>query len=975
MIRIRKCVVDGCKSDVGSKTSRWPHDPRVSDVWLDTLKPYCSGLMGLPRYRLREKVVCLKHFEPKSFTRGRRHYMAVPSLFTAEEISSGKPKYENFHSMHAKWDHDYAKKIPLNAPLETTKRHLSGSELEDIIKVLNTVNLEHSYALPPNKKKKFNTDGNDTNGSCGSNSQRELDNFNISAATDRTIPDDITTAECTVRIPEVISPSCSRRSNVTLETKTARKRLIKSVQQLTPRCKKMYQKCSTILKSRRRIVQSYQERIEKAEKLNQNKSFSELVEKLTPQAKTFLKMQVTLANKHIKRRRFTTEQKLLALSLQKQSPKGYKLLHKIFILPSRRTLRKFTHHISLAPGINENIFTQLKESVRNWDDKKKCCSIVFDEVALTPHLTFLESEDRIDGFVNFGAEVERKLCDHALVFMVRGICTSWRQPIAYYLCEGTTPTIKLKNILKEVVTAVSQTGLLPKALVCDQGSTFQSCMNSMRADTRRCQLLRNYPPNNKVEIDGHALNIIFDPPHLIKGIRNNFLNKDMMFKGNIARWSDIVEVYKNDCHVGEIRMLHKLTDEHVIPDKIRKMKVKNCTQVLSERTAAMLLFTSNYGTHADGSLVSSTMKNTAEAVLFFDRVFDSVNGSRGGSAPGKMRGPVKEINGECKHLDFWKESIRVLQDLYYVDTNVGDRKRVPSVKNWITTLESFINLWVELKDMGVSFFYTRNLNQDPLENFFGRIRALNYRNVNPDPYSFICSFKSLLVTDVLGPHSPNSNCEEDMGEAIFNKGLMFEVHGAPASLPVAGPSREPRASPSPSLLQQAREETQNVRSSAFTAGFVSRQLIKKIPCTDCRKTMLTTEITDVHDWVTQRERRLLKGRNLKYPNTKFIILFRKLVTCINQYLEYHSHQKSVVKYIKVEFLKSADVSWLGCSQHCRELLDMFVSLVCRVQIHNWCNCINKIMKGSFLGKMSSSSMTPMQEIAFKKYTTLRPGFS
>lgn len=101
--------------------------------------------------------------------------------------------------------------------------------------------------------------------------------------------------------------------------------------------------------------------------------------------------------------------------------------------------------------------------------------------------------------------------------------------------------------------------------------------------------------DNKVEIDGHALNIIFDPPHLIKGIRNNFLNKDMMFKGNIARWSDIVEVYKNDCHVGEIRMLHKLTDEHVIPDKIRKMKVKNCTQVLSERTAAMLLFTSNYG--------------------------------------------------------------------------------------------------------------------------------------------------------------------------------------------------------------------------------------------------------------------------------------------------------------------------------------------------------------------------------------------
>lgn len=101
--------------------------------------------------------------------------------------------------------------------------------------------------------------------------------------------------------------------------------------------------------------------------------------------------------------------------------------------------------------------------------------------------------------------------------------------------------------------------------------------------------------DGKVRISGVSLNIIFDPPHLIKGIRNNLLSKDMVFKGKVAKWSDIVEVYKNDCKVGDIRMLHKLTDEHVIPEKIKKMKVKNCTQALSERTAAMLSFSSTYG--------------------------------------------------------------------------------------------------------------------------------------------------------------------------------------------------------------------------------------------------------------------------------------------------------------------------------------------------------------------------------------------
>ena len=102
-------------------------------------------------------------------------------------------------------------------------------------------------------------------------------------------------------------------------------------------------------------------------------------------------------------------------------------------------------------------------------------------------------------------------------------------------------------------------------------------------------------PDNKININGHKLNIIYDPPHLIKGMRNNFLNKDMVFCGKVAKWSDIVEVYKADCELGEIRMLPKLTDEHVIPNKIKKMKVKICTQVLSERTSAMLNYTSRYG--------------------------------------------------------------------------------------------------------------------------------------------------------------------------------------------------------------------------------------------------------------------------------------------------------------------------------------------------------------------------------------------
>lgn len=379
------------------------------------------------------------------------------------------------------------------------------------------------------------------------------------------------------------------------------------------------------------------------------------------------------------------------------------------------------------------------------------------------------------------------------------------------------------------------------------------------------------------------------------------------------------------------------------------------------------------------------MKNTAEAVLFFDRLFDSVNGSRGSSAPGKLRGPVREVNGVSRHVSFWQDAIQTLNYIYYVDPRNSDvlslgqeiRKQVPSLRNWVTTLNSFIKIWSELKNMGVLYFYTRNLNQDPLENFFGRIRSLNYRNTNPDPYTFTTAFKSLLITDVFGPHSPSSNCEDDMGDLVLKTGLLFNENDAAENIPDTGPPAvaESVASGSgeggPALLQQVRQEKKNVQSSAYTAGYVSRKLIRKINCKLCRKSMLTDRLTDIHKWISHRERTLLKGKNLKYPNSHFVMLFRNLIAHINTYLESSSHRPHIVKNIRTDFLKSADVAWLGCTQHHSELLNQFIILVCRLQIHNWCNTINKTLRGSFSERLTYFMTTPMQQLALKKYRSIR----
>ncbi|CAG9133341.1 unnamed protein product [Plutella xylostella] len=366
--------------------------------------------------------------------------------------------------------------------------------------------------------------------------------------------------------------------------KPSRKRLIRKLKDLTPTSRIVYKE---YIKAKRQT--DFLRRAKRALKFSKDKSFEKLAQNMNPFAKRIMKMQITLCKKKKKGRRFTNEEKLIALSIMKQSPKCYRFLHKIFVLPSRSTLNKMVAKLKVETGISPQVFALIKKEVATWDEKKKMCSVVFDEMSLEAALTYDKNKDSINGFVELN-EKKNEFADHALVFMLRGAVYKWQQPVAFYYCQGATSGMQLKSILKDVISAVVECGLKPIAVICDQGSAFQSAIKSLRDDTKRDQILANQEPDDTITISGANLSIIYDPSHLIKGIRNNFLNKDIIIDGEISKWRDIMDVYETDCNHTEARLLHKLNDQHVIPDKIKKMKVKilplrgeNVTKSLQQR--------------------------------------------------------------------------------------------------------------------------------------------------------------------------------------------------------------------------------------------------------------------------------------------------------------------------------------------------------------------------------------------------------
>jgi len=298
-----------------------------------------------------------------------------------------------------------------------------------------------------------------------------------------------------------------------------------------------------------------------------------------------------------KGKRFTVDVKILALTIFKQSPKAYRYLSTIFSLPSRGTISKLFTNIPFDTGINSHIIEHLKYQSEHLKLEDKLCTLIFDEMALDTNFQYDQHADVIYGFEDFGRHHRNyAIADHVLVFMLRGIKKKWKQPIAYYFHKGTTKTKYLSQCIKDVVKAINSTGLQIVATVCDQGSTNVSAISLLKKDTLLyCQ--QNHLENQYEGfiIEGREILPIFDPPHLLKCIRNNLLSKDVIFKWKSdlpekAAWCHIIDLYKHDKdnEIYDLRALPKITENHVIPDRIKKMKVVFASQVFSHRMASTM---------------------------------------------------------------------------------------------------------------------------------------------------------------------------------------------------------------------------------------------------------------------------------------------------------------------------------------------------------------------------------------------------
>lgn len=145
-----------------------------------------------------------------------------------------------------------------------------------------------------------------------------------------------------------------------------------------------------------------------------------------------------------------------------------------------------------------------------------------DEISIRKHLDF--NNEKYFGFVDFRSEIQSDTVDQAtecLVFMVVAINYSWKIPIGYFLCNHLNSDQKT-NLVHRWINVLSDIGITILSLTFDRFAVNLSMARALGCslDPNPLRMKTNFTDSNNADV-----NIILDPAHMIKLVRNTFGEK------------------------------------------------------------------------------------------------------------------------------------------------------------------------------------------------------------------------------------------------------------------------------------------------------------------------------------------------------------------------------------------------------------------------------------------------------------------
>ncbi|KAK3925604.1 Transposable element P transposase [Frankliniella fusca] len=340
----------------------------------------------------------------------------------------------------------------------------------------------------------------------------------------------------------------------TRKSKTANKYLTESKMLI-----KLQEQRQELDKARKKIVRlhSKMEVMIKKEGIAVEQSMSDALSeilsdsKITPAQSIFMQQQIKASQvEKSSSMRWHPTMLRLALAVHLTSPSAYELLRDTGMvkLPSSRTLFEYSHANRIKEGIDAVVIEKLSARVTKLteeinpttkvqDKHKKYHILMADEMYISQNLIFQKTSgftslDDIDSEIrnleahldNPEKELDPVMASKIMVYMVKGVSNGQKEVVATYASANLSAT-QMYSWTWKVIGALERSGIAVAAFVCDGSSTNRAFIKKHKPcnDTHPNENGVVYCTLNKCARE-RKLFFISDVPHLLKTIRNCFLN-------------------------------------------------------------------------------------------------------------------------------------------------------------------------------------------------------------------------------------------------------------------------------------------------------------------------------------------------------------------------------------------------------------------------------------------------------------------
>ena len=287
------------------------------------------------------------------------------------------------------------------------------------------------------------------------------------------------------------------------------------------------------------------------------------------------------------RNRYSEDDMADAINLYLRSRNSYRALRDILHLPSRNTICDYFGKNGLAGGETEcirtinNVFSALNEG-------QKDCFISFDEIHIKPGLQY-------QGKYVLGNAQNKTEPTPAKTMLAVMVNPSYGAPafVARLLPVSCLTADFLFEIVKSVIKFVHDAGGYVFGIMSDNLSVNQKTFKMFQDTFKRigvCSVTHPFP-NSKFAV----LFTLYDPTHLFKNIRNNWITEKSQTLEFIdpetnetctAKWKHLIEIYNSDLE-SDLKAT-KLDYKTLHPNNFEKQKVHLACNVFNEKTCAVL---------------------------------------------------------------------------------------------------------------------------------------------------------------------------------------------------------------------------------------------------------------------------------------------------------------------------------------------------------------------------------------------------